>query len=608
MRTGVARAWGAALLLLVGCATTTADAPPSRTVLVLYSEQSLVPGAAAFTQSLRQSLGVSTRPVEIEGQHVGLSRFQGEMDEEALAEWLRTRYRTRRLPVVVTLGVPASVFATRYGATIWPEAKIIHAAVDGDQAGAALIRGDTVIPRVFDYRATVEQALGLFPGTRQVWLIGGATDNDRRWLADAIANLVPLSRQGLRVIPVARLRWDELLEKVRHMPDDTAAVAVSFFADASGRSFVPVDALAEVARTARRPVFVTQARLVGLGAIGGKVVDIEQIGRLTGRAVLDQLNGHAVSTPAAVQRAATTRWTFDARQLRRWNVPESSLPAGSLVLNRDVPIWRRYLWPILATLMLVLVQGTIIGALLVQRRQRRRVEGALRRSEEKARASYHEVRDLAGRLITAREAERSRIARDLHDDIGQRVASLSIALSRIHRQIADTASPARRSLAALERDATQLSADLRHLSHELHPSVLEHVGLLEALRERCDEFSEESGVPVQLDVSEGWRDVPVATALCLYRVAQEALRNVAAHARARRVTVSLDRLDGRLTMQVADDGCGFDPAMPSRRSGLGLVSLGERVRVLGGALDVTAAPERGTRIAVTLPAGEPHAA
>jgi two-component system sensor histidine kinase UhpB len=153
----------------------------------------------------------------------------------------------------------------------------------------------------------------------------------------------------------------------------------------------------------------------------------------------------------------------------------------------------------------------------------------------------------------------------------------------------------------------QLSADLRHLSHELHPGALEHLGLLEALRERCDDFSHESGVPVQLAVSEAWRDVSDAHALCLYRVAQEALRNVATHARARNVTVLLDRLDGHLMMQVTDDGCGFDPTAPSRRPGLGLVSLSERVRMLGGQLVVTAAPDAGTCIAVKLPIGESHA-
>ena len=245
-------------------------------------------------------------------------------------------------------------------------------------------------------------------------------------------------------------------------------------------------------------------------------------------------------------------------------------------------------------LMTVSVPLMLLSVLL---EERRRITDALR-------ASFHDVRQLAGQLISAQEGERARIARDLHDDIGQRVASFAIALSDTKRQIPDASSPARTMLADLQQQATQLSMDLRHLSHDLHPSALEHLGLVQALRERCREFSQESGVGVRFDVSDTWRDVSDAAGLCLYRVAQEALRNVASHAQARQVTVSLDQLNGRLLMEVADDGRGFDPTVTARRSGLGLVSLRERVRMLGGVLDVTAAPDSGTRIVVTLPSGE----
>ena len=573
-------------------------------MLVLDSEQFLGPATTLFTQSLRESLA-SSPTVVLEAQHLDISRFAGEAHDSALADWLRSRYRGRHPGVVVALGVPASVFATRYGEKIWPAARIIHASIDGDQARMAIARGDPVVPRDFNYRRTVEGALQLFPAVRQVWVIAGATEQDQRWLAIAEADLAPLKNR-IRIQRIAGLRWDDLLAKVREMPPDAVGLGVVFGADADGRNFVMGDALLEVARTANRPFFVVGSWLLGTGAVGGDVLDITQLGRLAGSTALRVLNDPGAAGVAQAEGVAT-RWMFDAVQLQRWNISESKLPAGSIVLNRELPLWRRNLWTLLAMFLLVTAQGWIIGALLVQRRNRRRVQAALRDSEEKARASYDEVPDLAGRLISAREGERTRIARDLHDDIGQRVASLSIGLSRIERQIPDASNSARKLLSDLEQQTLQLSADLRHLSHELHPGALEHLGLLEALRERCDDFSEESGVPVRLDVSESWRDVPGDTALCLYRVAQEALRNAATHARARNVTVSLDQLDGHLTMQVTDDGCGFDPAATTRRSGLGLVSLAERVRMLGGELAVTAAPDAGTRLAVSLPTGESHA-
>lgn len=589
------------LSLPAGLAATTA--PEVRTVLVLHSEQWQAPALALLTQSLRESLAASST-IAVEAQYLDISRFEGVAHDRELAEWLHLRYRGRRLAAVVPIGVPASVFATRYAEAIWPGARLVHTAIDGDQVRVATERGDPVIPRAYRYRNTVEYALQLWPAVRRVWLVGGASAQDHRFLDVAEEDLAPLNDR-IRFERVADLRWDDLLAKVSHMPDDTIAVGVVFGADADGRTFVIADALLDIARVANRPFFVVGSWYLGTGAIGGHVLDAVELGRTTAAVVR-----RALDTPGAVDlspQAPPTRWMFDHAQLRRWNVPESKLPAGSLVLNREPPAWRRYLWTLLGTVALVAVQGVIIGALLVQRRTRRRAEAALRTSEERARASYIEARHLAGRLISAREGERGRIARDLHDDIGQRVASLSIGLSRVQRQIPDASNPARRALSELEQQSTQLSSDLRRLSHELHPGALEHLGLLEALRERCDDFSHESGVAVRLDVSDAWRDVSDSLALCLYRIAQEALRNVATHAQARNVTITLEQLDGHVTMDVADDGCGFDPTAKTRRLGLGLVSLNERVHMLGGALDVTAARGAGTRISVTLPTGESYA-
>ena len=602
MTRGLVR-WSVVCMLLARNWAAAAAAPETRTVLVLHSEQWLAPATALFTQRLRERLATSPTVV-LEAQYLDIARFAGEAHDRELAEWLHSRYRDRRLAAIIPLGVPASAFAIQYGSAIWPEARIIHASIDGDLVRLAQQRSEPVILRNFEYRRTVEQGLQLWPSVRRVWLIGGATEQDQRWLTLAEADLAPL-KDRIRIERIAGLRWNDVLTKAKGIPDDAIAVGVIFAGDADGRTFVTYDALGEIARVANRPFFVVGSWYFGTGAIGGYVLDIAELGRVTADVVLRTLDD-----PGAVEvppKDAATRWMFDAVQLKRWNVSESKLPAGSIVLNRELPAWRRYLWTVLATVALVAVQGAIIGALLVQRRNRRRIEAALRLSEEKARASYDEVRDLAGRLISARESERTRIARDLHDDIGQRVASLSIALSRIQRQIPGASNPARQSLSELEQQSTQLSADLRHLSHELHPGALEHLGLLEALRERCDDFKQESGLTVQLDVADAWRDVSDALALCLYRVAQEALRNVATHAKAQNVTISLGQLNGHVMMHVADDGRGFDPTAKSRRLGLGLVSLNERVHVLGGTLDVTTARGAGTRVAVTLPTGESHA-
>jgi two-component system sensor histidine kinase UhpB len=215
-----------------------------------------------------------------------------------------------------------------------------------------------------------------------------------------------------------------------------------------------------------------------------------------------------------------------------------------------------------------------------------------------------QVHALADRIIRAQEEERTRIARELHDDFGQRIASLAIGLSSVKRELAGTGSPAGDTVTSLQQQTMALAKDLRQLSHELHPGVFEHVGFVEALRARCDEVTVESGVRVGLDATEDWSELGQDTALCLYRIAQEALRNVVTHARATSARISLARRNGAIVMRVVDDGQGFEMKEPGAERGLGLASMRERVQMLGGYLELRTAPGAGTVAEVTLPYGD----
>lgn len=288
---------------------------------------------------------------------------------------------------------------------------------------------------------------------------------------------------------------------------------------------------------------------------------------------------------------------FDSRQLKRWGIDPSRLPAGSDVRFRVLTAWDLYRWYIVATVSVVVVQTLLIAGLLVNRQKRRRAEDALRVTSDRN-------RELAAGLLTAQEEERTRIARELHDDVGQRLASLSIALSSVKRKIGPRPDGADDELSGVQQETMSLSKDLRDLSHELHPGALEHVGLLEALRTRCEELSLESSFTARVDVADGWSEVPYDIAVCLYRVAQEALRNVTKHAGATTVRISLAHQNGHVVMRVTDDGRGFDDHGTAGHRGLGLVSMGERVRMLGGMFEVKAAQNTGTVVVATLPIGE----
>ena len=236
---------------------------------------------------------------------------------------------------------------------------------------------------------------------------------------------------------------------------------------------------------------------------------------------------------------------------------------------------------------------------------RKKSEDAIREGEAVLRASYREIHDLAGRLITSQEGERARIARDLHDDLSQQLAGMSIALSTLKRRL--LAIPETGELpddvASLQQRAIGLADNIRRLSHDLHPSVLQHTGLVPALRAHCADLQRWHDVVVTLSADGDFDSTEAAVRLCLYRVAQEALRNVVTHAFATRAEVRLTRVAGEVELMVADDGTGFDITTSGKKArGLGLVSISERVRLAGGTVSIVTELNRGTRLRVQMPA------
>jgi len=206
-------------------------------------------------------------------------------------------------------------------------------------------------------------------------------------------------------------------------------------------------------------------------------------------------------------------------------------------------------------------------------------------------------------LMKAREAEATRIARELHDDVGQRLALISIGLSRLRRSDAQrTGAEIRR----LQEQTGSVVRSLRDLSHQLHPAVLEHAGLPLALQMKCEEVFQATGIEVRL-VSHGeTSEIPPDIALCLFRVAQEALSNVIRHSGAHLVDLSLDREGSELRLKVRDDGRGFTPGAARNGNGLGLYHVTERLGAFGGSLALESAPGAGTTLRVAVPLNGVH--
>lgn len=236
--------------------------------------------------------------------------------------------------------------------------------------------------------------------------------------------------------------------------------------------------------------------------------------------------------------------------------------------------------------------------------ERKVAEDLIREHSVALEVSNREIQQLAGRLIEAQDTERARIARDLHDDVSQQLAGMSIAFSRFRRRLGELAisTDLQEDLRALQERTNMLANNVRDLSHDLHPSVLTHAGLVAALTAFCSELARVHGTAVTCEAEGEFGTLAPEAALCLYRVAQEALRNVIAHAAASRAGVRLVRTDDITEMTVSDDGQGFEVASATARKGLGLVSITERVRLASGTVSIVTEVNKGTRLRVRIPA------
>jgi signal transduction histidine kinase len=231
----------------------------------------------------------------------------------------------------------------------------------------------------------------------------------------------------------------------------------------------------------------------------------------------------------------------------------------------------------------------------------KRAAEAIKRSEQRLSQSTKVIRSLAGKLITAQESERRRISILLHDDVGQNVAVLALTINGLKRRLPEDPHLILAELDKVYGQLDSLASQIRELSHQLHPAALEHLGLVKALRTHVDELSNEEQLAVRFSADVRTDPVPPEIAVCIYRVALEALRNVSVHSGASSADVTLREVDHALVLEVADSGKGFDVEKLRHGTGLGLASSEERVKLLHGSLEILSVANYGTRLTARVP-------
>jgi PAS domain S-box-containing protein len=236
--------------------------------------------------------------------------------------------------------------------------------------------------------------------------------------------------------------------------------------------------------------------------------------------------------------------------------------------------------------------------------ERQQIQEEIQRTSQILERTKDEVRELAIRLVNVQDEERRRMARELHDTAAQRLALLEMELHSLGQQPSTASEIPGHRVQRLKQRTTELSNELRQLAHQLHPSILDHFGLRVALRQLINDFNEHWAQPIEFFISDLPDNIPLPTATALYRIAQEALRNIAKYAPGALILVALKGSKKHLLLSIEDDGPGFVYRKSERQRGLGLISMEERVHLLGGKLVVRTRPGNGTRIYVRIPLAE----
>ena len=629
---------------------------------------------------------------------------------ETMAETIRRKYAGIKMDVVIADVTPSLLFAVKYRDKIFPGVPIVFLAVNRRELeGQKTWPGVTGVTNPLGFRETIDLALRLQPDTKAIAVVAGLTPWDSYWLAVLKSELASYQHR-VEEIDLVGIPNRQMLKRVSALPPHTVVMFQTSPQYSDEPEFGAWNLITEIAQ--RVPTYSAWPRFCVNGCIGGVFEDPIQEWRSTAELATRVLSGQRPEDLPIVHSAGLhvrVNW----RALRRWHIPESLLPPGTVLLNREPTLWERDRNYVVAALALILIQSVLILGLLWQRARKRKAEAVLRESEKRFRvmadsapsliwmcdptgrvtylnerraeftgpdnsAGYGDswtayvhpddlgnlldglaralkrretfskeyrlrrydgvyrwmfdvasprfdgdgsfagfigsgidvtdqklaqeaLEKVSGRLIEAEEKERSRIARDLHDDICQRLALLSMELERANRRQNGSDPDMTKSLQEIRAHCSEIANDVQSLSHELHSTKLDYLGVAAAIRGFCKELARQHDVHIEFSDQNVPKHLPRDVSLCLFRVTQEALHNAVKYSRTGHYEVQLTGLADEVQLVVSDAGAGFDVDEAMKNRGLGLASMLERAHLVHGRLSVESKPRAGTKIVVAVP-------
>jgi signal transduction histidine kinase len=364
-----------AVLLCIGCQPT--DAAQRRRIYFLESLSPALPAAVRTIDAFKKRLGEkTTEQFEIFVDYMEVVRLPSQAHVDRTVQYLSGKYAEAPPDVLITLGRAALPFIAKYRAAIAPIVPIILASVPSADAKVSDLKNVFWVTTDYSFSKTLRLAQRLQPGARDLVIVGGASDYDRRWLDLANLDLQPLS-DHYTIKFIAGLPYEETLKEASQLSKDTIVIMSFFFSDGSGTPQVSPEVAGNVAKVSPAPVYSPISTNLGTGIVGGFMDSWEQQGAAAADVAFEILSGKPYH-PISNQNAPLHTYQVDERQLKRWGMSSSQLPAGSDIHFHQFNVWQEYRWQILGIIAALLLQGAVIAGLAIEHRRRRTAELELR--------------------------------------------------------------------------------------------------------------------------------------------------------------------------------------------------------------------------------------
>ena len=551
--------------------------PPPRNILIIDESAAESPFGRRFGGQIHATLDAkSVQAYAIYAEYLDFGHFTESNYDLILETYFTNKYRDKPISLIIALGSEALNFSLHLRSNVWSDAPIVFVSFDDAAAKDFTAPPNaTGIIAARPFQDMVEAAKILVPGLAQIALVGDSLE--REPLRGRYRQDVQQLAKALDVVNLSNLSLDQVRMKITALHDDTAIVYTPIYRDGTGTTHNPVEALKAVAGAANRPIVVDSEDFIGMGATGGFVMSAEKVGREAGQRVARILNGESAANIPVVTTNFNTP-VFDARKLKQWSISESSLPAGSVVLFRQLNAWDLYRWQIVTIATIIPLQSLIIWWLYYEHRRRRA-------AERESRQHLLEVAKM-DRAMTV-SAMSASIAHELNQPLGAILNNAEAAEMLLCGNLPDL-DQLKEILADIRRDDSRAAEIIKRLRALLKHGDLEakEIDLAEVVNDTIrliEHQAAERGVILKV------RSVLDNLWVRADRVhIQQVILNVAMNAidamqsfppNARKLELYVNRCNGEVTVSIKDTGPGiqedklasiFEPFVTTKKQGTGI--------------------------------------